>query len=176
MYMDILVPSSYQVMNLMQRVLNHCQVNISWWILCMKLKFSLSTLWCYLGKSVWSQKHDIQSSIWLKCSFGEVHTLCWKLHLDRTSGSKHRAVKGFSKQFKTKELITFSGYLTINVPDFPLIPLDHNTNSHKSIFFFCVCVCVCFQYHKNSLSFLSEASIMQLYHINLSKFVNIYYF
>ena len=55
-------------------------------------------------------------------------TFCWKPHLNHTSGPKVIAIERFSKQQKTKEMHSFFWlYLTINAPDFRLIPLDRNT-------------------------------------------------
>ena len=91
---------------------------------------TVSHMWYGLGKSVdiWSRTWDIFSFLlWLKCSFGEVH-FAENLNWIKPVVPKLWAIEGFSKQLKIKEFISFSGYLTINAPDFRLIiSADQNT-------------------------------------------------
>ncbi len=98
-----------------------------------KVSVALST-WYLHSYVIWSREISLklnmwhfQFSIWLKCSFGEVH-FAENSNWIRPVVPKLWAIEGFSAQKKTKEIPSFFWlYLTINAPDFRLIPQDHST-------------------------------------------------
>ena len=85
-------------------------------------------MWCDVRKTVWSRTCDILSFL-----FEELirkGTLCWKPHLNRTSGSKVMSNWRILKTMENKgNTFLLCLYLTINAPDFRIIPLDCNTYS-----------------------------------------------
>ena len=92
-------------------------------LIYIRLSFMMQSREISLKSNTW----HFQLSIWLKSSFGEVH------FAENTTWigpvvPRLWAIEGFSGQLKTKEIHSFFWlYLTINAPDFRLIPLDRNT-------------------------------------------------
>ncbi len=119
---------------------NHIGVYMTsckWFCIKRSLKFfpefifpvlqAFSQLWCDLVESVGTETCDIFSFPLIEVLIWR-GTFCRKPHLNRSSGPKAMSNWMILRTIENKNSYSFFWlYLTINAPDFRLIPLDRHT-------------------------------------------------